>query len=297
LFRAAVFTNISQDHLDFHNDIDDYVNEKKKLFNMLSGNSYGISNKDDTYSHFFEKATDKPVLTYSINSKSNFKADDIKISVEGVIYNLDYSQNITEVKLNLTGYFNVYNSLAAFVLAYNEGVPVEVIKDVLKKTKGVSGRFEKIECGQDFTVIVDYAHTPDSLKNILKTVEEFADNRIITVFGCGGDRDRLKRPQMGEEAAQHSDFCIITSDNPRSEDPKKIIEDIIPGVKKYTKNYLIEIDRKAAIEKALKICEKHDILIIAGKGHETYQEINGTKISFDDKLIVKEYFNNGEKNV
>ncbi len=295
-FRAAVFTNISQDHLDFHNDINEYVEEKKKLFEMLPVDSYGVINKDDEYYKIFKKASKESIFSFSIDNNSDFKAYDIKVAAEGVSYCVDYFNNKSEINLNLTGLFNIYNSLAAYVVAYNEGVSIQVIKEALSKLQSVPGRFEKIECNQDFTIIVDYAHTPDSLENILKTAKKFAKKRIITVFGCGGDRDSLKRPLMGEKAALHSDICIITSDNPRSENPEKIIEDIRPGVEKFTKEYLVEIDRKMAIEKTLKLCKKNDILIIAGKGHETYQEINGNKVPFDDKLIVRNYFTNGEKN-
>ena len=184
----------------------------------------------------------------------------------------------------------MYNSLAALAVADGKNIPLpEAIKS-LETVQGVPGRFQPVEGSQDITIIVDYAHTSDSLINVLTTAREFAQGRLITVFGCGGDRDRTKRPLMGEAAAQYSDFCIITSDNPRSEEPEAIIADIIPGVERKIdkKGYKIIIDRKEAIKEAIQLAQKDDIIILAGKGHENYQEIKGKKYPFDDKLIAEE---------
>lgn len=288
-FRSAVFTNISQDHLDFHESMEEYVDEKKKLFAMLSSSSenYGLVNNDDLYHQHFEEASKVPVFKYAVDGSGDFKAQEVDVKPQGVSYTAFYPGGKISLNLKLTGLFSVYNSLAAFAVGFKEGIAPEIIKKALENITGVPGRFEKIECNQDFTVIVDYAHTPDSLKNVLETAKDFAKRRIITVFGCGGDRDRTKRPLMGEAAALNSDICVVTSDNPRSEDPEAIIEDIIPGVKKHTNSFKIEVDRKKAIKLALEMAQKNDIVIIAGKGHETYQEINGKKLPFDDKEVVK----------
>ena len=200
-----------------------------------------------------------------------------------------YQVQDLSLDLKLTGKFNVYNSLAALGVAKCMNIkPTEAIQS-LEKVEGISGRFQLVPGNQDFSIIVDYAHTADSLVNILTTAKEFAKKRIITVFGCGGDRDRTKRPLMGEAAATYSDFCFITSDNPRTEDPQDIIADILPGVEKIGKDkYKVIIDRKEAIKEAINLAERDDIIIIAGKGHETYQEIKEKKYPFDDKEIAQE---------
>jgi UDP-N-acetylmuramoyl-L-alanyl-D-glutamate--2,6-diaminopimelate ligase len=203
---------------------------------------------------------------------------------------VSYHVGTNPVKLQLTGKFNVYNSLAALTVALAEGVSLKDAIASLEKVSGIAGRFQLVEGTEDFAVIVDYAHTPDSLVNILTTAREFARGRIITVFGCGGDRDRSKRPLMGKAAAQYSDYCIVTSDNPRSEDPERIIKDILPGLEEIMDKdkYQTIIDRKRAIEEAINLARKDDIIIIAGKGHETYQEIKGRKYPFDDKRVAEE---------
>ncbi|MEN6462040.1 MAG: UDP-N-acetylmuramyl-tripeptide synthetase, partial [Syntrophomonas sp.] len=190
----------------------------------------------------------------------------------------------------------VYNALAAIAFALKEGIDPRVIKQALEKVQGVPGRFEQVDCGQDFTVIVDYAHTPDGLKNILETARQIVENRLITVFGCGGDRDRTKRPVMGEIAARYSNFCIITSDNPRSEDPQAIINDIVPGVNKVeSSRYSIIADRKEAIRHAIYLARPGDLIIIAGKGHETYQLVKDQVLDFDDRKVAAEFLK-GKKN-
>lgn len=293
-FRAGIFTNISHDHLDFHESLEEYIKEKNKLFKILNNSceSYGVINYDDKYACLFESVTRVPVIRYSVNKEGDFCARKVEVKAEGVSFLIEYPNGRISLNLRLTGLFSVYNSLAAFVVGYQEGIEPKTIKAALEKCTGVPGRFEKVDCGQNFTVIVDYAHSPVSLENILEAAKAFTVGRIITVFGCGGDRDRNKRPLMGEIAAKFSDITIVTSDNPRSEDPFIIIAGIEPGVKKYSNNYEIESNRKKAIELALSKAEKDDLVVIAGKGHETYQEIKGEKLPFDDRKVVENFLNN-----
>jgi UDP-N-acetylmuramyl-tripeptide synthetase len=214
----------------------------------------------------------------------------VEISSAGVKFNLKYTDRQIPVKLKLTGLFNVYNSLAAIAVGLVEGISIEGIIASLEKIAGIPGRFESVNGGNDYTVIVDYSHTPDSLENCLKTAKELARGRIITVFGCGGDRDRTKRPLMGEVAGRYSDIAIVTSDNPRCEEPEAIIDEIIPGLEKgpIAKPYLRITDRREAIFRAVQEAKSGDIIIIAGKGHEDYQLIGKQVLHFDDREVAQE---------
>ncbi|SMB96442.1 UDP-N-acetylmuramoylalanyl-D-glutamate--2,6-diaminopimelate ligase [Desulfonispora thiosulfatigenes DSM 11270] len=291
-FDIAVFTNLTQDHLDYHETMENYFNAKSKLFFELTNESskkqkkYAIINKDDEWGKLLLQKYRGNKISYSIEEDTDFKAEEIKISAKGVEYNV----NKTKVNLKLTGKFNVYNSLAALAVASSINIPLKKAIKTIEEINGVAGRFQVINNSCGFSVIIDYAHTADSLVNILTTAKEFVQNKIITVFGCGGDRDKSKRPKMGEAAAKYSDYCIVTSDNPRTENPEAIIKDILPGIQKEISNeqYEIIINRKDAIKKAVEVAHEGDIIIIAGKGHETYQEINGKKYPFDDKEIVEE---------
>lgn len=291
-FDIAVFTNLTQDHLDYHKSMEEYYKAKAKLFTNLGLNStknkkkIGIINGDDPWGQKLLAETTVEKLSYGVDKDVNLKAKEIKIASCGVNYHV----NNHKVNLMLTGKFNVYNSLAALAVAESQGIPLEKAIKSLESVTGIAGRFELVESTEDFVVIVDYAHTPDGLINILSTAEEFTKGRIITVFGCGGDRDRTKRPLMGKAAAEHSDYLIVTSDNPRTEDPQQIIKDILPGIEQQvsTNMYRVVVDRKKAIREAIKMAQKDDIIIIAGKGHETYQEINGKKYPFNDKKVAEE---------
>lgn len=286
-FEIAIFTNISQDHLDFHKSLDAYYNAKKKLF-LQSRNA--VINNDDLYGQRLVKELNIPVYTYGINQDdADFVASKIKITSKGVSFNIKSQGKNSQMFLKIPGKFSVYNGLAAATAASILNIGLNDIKNALSKVEGVPGRFELVDEGQGFAVIVDYAHTPDGLENILKTVKEFVQGRIITVFGCGGDRDRDKRPKMGRIAAELSDICVVTSDNPRSENPEDIIKEIEEGIIPVTSNYKKIIDRKAAIEYAVNFAEDKDVVVIAGKGHETYQEIAGKKIPFDDRKIARDY--------
>ena len=287
-FDGGIFTNLTQDHLDFHLDVDDYLRSKAVLFTQLgagrkTGPKYAVINVDSPYSGDIISLSAAPIVTYGLENPADLRATDIRVSSRGTAFRLSGRGMECNLSLKLAGRFNVYNALAACAVGLMENVPPEVIKAALEETTGVPGRFEPVNEGQDFGVIVDYAHTPDGLHNILKTAREITEGRVITVFGCGGDRDRTKRPLMGEAAALHSDFCIITSDNPRSEEPLAIIKDILPGVQKYSSEYRIIENRREAINEAIRMAGKGDTVIIAGKGHEDYQLVGSDVLHFDDR--------------
>lgn len=296
-YNIAVFTNLTQDHLDYHHTMEEYRNAKGLFFSQLGNsydkeqkeNKYAILNADDGAFEYYKRVTAAQVVTYGIDREADIRGTDIVISANGTGFTLSSFIGSIEINLQMIGKFSVYNALAAATAAIVEGISLEVIKKSLESITGVDGRFEAVNEGQDFTVIVDYAHTPDSLENVLKTVKEFSQGRIFCIFGAGGDRDRTKRPIMGEIATKYSDYAIVTSDNPRSEDPEKIIADILEGVKKSAanNNYIAITDRKSAIEYAVANATAQDVILIAGKGHETYQIIGSEVIHFDDKEIAK----------
>jgi len=210
--------------------------------------------------------------------------------LKGSSFQVDFPEGMLKFKVKLIGLFSVYNNLAAIAFGLSEGISPEVIRTALEKVEGVAGRFEQVPSRHDFTVVVDYAHTPDGLENILKTAREIVKNRLITVFGCGGDRDRTKRPLMGEIAARYSDFCVVTSDNPRSEEPEAIIADIVPGLDRVDNSrYAIIVDRREAIRHAVHLGKTGDLIIVAGKGHETYQLVKGEVLDFDDRKVVAKF--------
>lgn len=303
-FDVAVFTNLTQDHLDFHSTMEKYLAAKAKLFQVLGQNvrkkrgKYAIINNDDPVSQQLAEMTSVPVITYGMKNKADVRAEQVKVTAAGVSYQLRYKEQLIPVNLKLTGVFNVYNSLAAISVGLVENIPISSIINSLERIPGISGRLEKVEAGQDFTVIVDYCHTPDGLDNCLRTAREIAEGRVITVFGCGGDRDRTKRPIMGEVAGHLSDLVIVTSDNPRTEEPQRIIQDILPGLKKAvgSKEHLEEVDRRKAIYTAVQKAQKGDVVVIAGKGHEDYQIIGDRVFPFDDRQValeaIKERLNN-----
>jgi len=294
-FDVAVFTNITQDHLDFHGTMDNYLAAKGKLFAGLEKNGvkkhrkYGIINKDDPHHQYLIERTNGVVITYGVENQADLMAYQINIQGSGVTFDVTTPRGTVRIRLSTTGMFSVYNALAAIAVGLVEGIDLEVIKKALEGVRGVAGRFEPVDEGQDFAVIVDYAHTPDGLENILKTAREFAEGRIITVFGCGGDRDKTKRPIMGRVAAQLSDFSVITSDNPRSEDPAAILDEVEAGAKEVvgSEKYVKLADRREAIEYAVKLAKAGDIVIIAGKGHETYQIIGDQTLDFDDREVAR----------
>lgn len=288
-FDGAVFTNLTQDHLDYHQTMDQYEESKLKLFKgMAEDGKYAVINGDDPYAADFIRAAGDNYHTYAIKHPADVKAVNLKTDLKGSRFQVVADQEFA-VKVNQIGLFNVYNTLAAISIALYEGIDPLTIQSALEKVEGVAGRFEQVDCGQDFTVVVDYAHTPDGLENILKTGRQLTKNRLITVFGCGGDRDRTKRPLMGKIAAKYSDFCIVTSDNPRGEEPEAIIDDIVPGLNEIKDSRYARIaDRRDAIEHAIRLARKGDLIIIAGKGHETYQLVKDKVLDFDDRQVARE---------
>ena len=285
-FNVGVFTNLTQDHLDYHHTFADYFAAKAKLFKTLTG--IAVINYDDGHGLNMAAQSRGPVVSYGVEQPTQLSAHNIHVSNTGVNYLLVSPYGERELKLNLTGHFNVYNSLAAAGACLVEGVSLDMIKRGLEAVVGVPGRFESIENEFGFGIIVDYAHTPDGLENILKTARQLTKGRIVLVFGAGGDRDKGKRPVMGRVAAELADVTIITSDNPRSEDPLSICRDIEEGFLAAAPDgdCVIVLDRREAIKYAISTAEDSDIVLIAGKGHETYQEFKNTKIHFDDREEV-----------
>ncbi|MBH0170681.1 UDP-N-acetylmuramoyl-L-alanyl-D-glutamate--2,6-diaminopimelate ligase [Fictibacillus sp. 18YEL24] len=291
-FDIAVFTNLTQDHLDYHKNMEEYQFAKSLLFSQM-GNTYNRSdrkvavlNNDDPASKMFERVTSAQVVSYGIDNDSDVRATDILIGSQGTTFKLQTPIGSREVTLKLIGKFSVYNVLAATTACLLSGLDLDQILASLKEVTGVSGRFEPVIAGQDFTVIVDYAHTPDSLENVLRTIKEFATGKITAIVGCGGDRDKTKRPLMAGIAANLADHAIFTSDNPRTEDPLQILKDMEEGVD--DGNYVTIPDRKKAIEHAVEKARANDVILIAGKGHETYQIIGKDILEFDDRIVARE---------
>lgn len=288
-FNVGIFTNLTKEHLDYHQSIENYYNAKKKLFYMTS--KCNIINIDDKYGRKLIKeisTLDTPLLTYGIEYESDIYATDIVYSATGVIFSLNTPKGNIKVNMNIPGKFTIYNGLAAASCAYAYGIDLNDIKLGLEQIKGVKGRFEVIPTDKDFTVIIDFAHTADALEKILNVIDDFSEGRKIIVFGAGGDRDISKRAPMGEVAGTHCDLCIVTSDNPRTEDPQQIIDHIIEGIKKVNGDYIAIVDRKEAIEYAIKNSKPKDIILLAGKGHESYIIIGDTTFPFDERKIVLE---------
>ncbi|KPU44041.1 UDP-N-acetylmuramoyl-L-alanyl-D-glutamate--LD-lysine ligase [Oxobacter pfennigii] len=287
-FNSGIFTNLTRDHLDFHETFENYFNAKLKLF---KSSKTAIINIDDEYGRKMKDNIEIPVITYAEKERADVWATDVEITANFSKFILNYKEEKKEIMLPMPGRFNVYNALAAAASCISEGISLEDIKKGLEEIKGVPGRSEVIDSGRGFTVIIDYAHTPDGLENILNTVREYVQGRVITIFGCGGDRDKTKRTIMGEVAAKLSEIAIVTSDNPRSEDPEAIIKDILPGVIKINKEYFVIPDRKEAIKRAINLGKEGDVIVVAGKGHETYQVLKDKTIDFDEKQIINEILN------
>lgn len=292
-FNIGIFTNLTPEHLDFHKNLEEYRATKEKLFYKTS--LANIINIDDNSGSIIKNNIEKlkvPVYTYGINNEADFMASNIKLYPHGVSYILKTPTYTDEIYVNIPGKFTVYNTLGVIAACYVLKIPIEIIKDKLKSNRGVEGRFESVENTKEFNVIVDYAHTPDALENILISAKEFVKGKVIVVFGCGGDRDKTKRPIMGKIAQDNSDIVIITSDNPRTENPNLIIKDILSGIDTSNENYIIMENRREAIYKAIELANTNDLVIIAGKGHEDYQIIGTTKHHFDDKEVAKEAIEN-----
>ena len=295
-FDTAVFTNLTQDHLDYHKTLENYKLAKARLFDLLSDRSNQKQNKtavvnidDGAGSTMLEHAACSHI-TYAIHKAADLQAQDIHVHAGGADFTIAGAFGTMPLQLKITGIFNVYNVMSAVGAALAEHIDPACIRQTLQEFRSVPGRFELVDEGQDFSVIVDYAHTPDGLENILHTARQIAKKRIITVFGCGGDRDRTKRPIMGHIAAELSDVVIATSDNPRTEDPEFILSQVEAGVRETlgSKQHEKITDRRTAIFRAVELAEPEDIVVIAGKGHEDYQILKDRTIHFDDKEVARE---------
>lgn len=296
-YDTAVFTNLTQDHLDFHKTFENYLAAKGKLFQQVSAAGQhkkgkgAVINIDDPYGKRIMDLNSAPLITYGTKGAGTLEGENLTITSKTSAYDVAYEGKAYPIHMKITGLFNVYNTLAAIGACLFEGVSMEAIIDALSTFTAVPGRFELIEEGQPFAVVVDYAHTPDGLENILKTAKKIVDNKILVVFGCGGDRDATKRPIMGRIAAQYGDTIYVTSDNPRTEDPVKIVEQVAEGVKEALRDgssYEVVVDRKTAIFEAIKAAQPGDVVIIAGKGHENYQILKDKTIHFDDREVARE---------
>ncbi|RKN83837.1 UDP-N-acetylmuramoyl-L-alanyl-D-glutamate--2,6-diaminopimelate ligase [Paenibacillus ginsengarvi] len=293
-FRTAVFTNLTHDHLDFHGTMEAYRHAKGLLFSWLGSGfaadpekrTFAILNADDQASDYFRSVTAAQVITYGIKAQADVRAEGVKLKNGGTAFELVTFAGTVNVKLRMVGLFNVYNALAAAACALAEHTPLPTVRKGLEQLEGVPGRMEVVDEGQSFLVLVDYAHTPDSLDNALSTVKQFAEGQVITVFGCGGDRDRTKRPVMGKIASTYSDRIMVTSDNPRSESPEAILQEIERGLVEGgadSSRYELIADRREAIRRAIGLAGAGDVVVIAGKGHETYQITGGSTVHFDDR--------------
>jgi UDP-N-acetylmuramoyl-L-alanyl-D-glutamate--2,6-diaminopimelate ligase len=292
-FAAAVFTNLTRDHLDFHADMDDYFRAKRRLFEMLPPAAPSLLNLDDPRGQALAEAGGRPV-TYAINRPADITPGPLSFSLAGLTFDVRTPRGALHVRSKLVGRPNVYNILAAASTATALDVPFDAIERGIEKLDGVPGRFQVVSGAKDeVTVVVDYAHTDDALRNLLETARPLAPGRLITVFGCGGDRDRTKRPLMGAVAGRLSDLIVITSDNPRSEDPARIIEEVQRGITPDTRRdsgqrVMAIVDRRAAIAKAIELAQPGDVVLVAGKGHEKYQVIGDRVLPFDDVAVSRE---------
>ena len=286
-FDIAAFTNLTEDHLDFHKTMDAYCDAKAELFRRCDK---AVVNADDSYAGRILAAAECPVLTTSVAAEGDIRAENLELLAEGIRFCAVSEGTEVEVQLPIPGKFTVYNALTVLGIAKQLGISLEDCAQALKTAEGIKGRVEVVPTpGMPYSVLIDYAHTPDGLENVLSSVKDFCKGRLISVFGCGGDRDPMKRPVMGEIGVRLSEIAIITSDNPRTEAPMAIIEDILKGVKQEYGEYIVMEDRRAAIRYAMDIAEKDDIIVLAGKGHETYQEINGHKYHLDEREEVADH--------
>ncbi len=285
-YELGVFTNLTQDHLDYHGTMENYMLAKKELFSMCRT---GIVNLDDAWAEAMAEGVPCPLLTYSAkNDAADYVARNIRHRADGVDFELVGVGQIGRVNMKIPGQFSVYNGLCAATVCLALGMPFDQVVEALSAAEGVKGRAEVVPTGRDFTVVIDYAHTPDGLDNICRTLKACCSGRLVTLFGCGGDRDKTKRPLMGAVAAELSDYLVVTSDNPRSEDPAAIIEDILVGLQDKNTPYTVVENRIEAIRWAIAHAQPGDTILLAGKGHETYQILNTGTIHLDEREVVAE---------
>jgi UDP-N-acetylmuramoyl-L-alanyl-D-glutamate--2,6-diaminopimelate ligase len=297
-FKVAVFTNLTRDHLDYHLTMENYYAAKKKLFDGHLGEkpASSVINIDDEYGARLAnelKLNNQKIVTFAQNNSADLTAENVEVSlIKGTSFDLKTPNGERKIRSPLVGKPHVYNMLAATAVALELGYDLDKICDGLKRCVGAPGRFERVQHDGDFAVVVDYAHSDDALLNTLKTARELTSGKIITVFGCGGNRDKTKRAPMGEIAGNHSDLVIVTSDNPRTENPLQIISEIEVGLQKTNGQYLVVSDRREAIHQAIAKAKSNDVVLIAGKGHETYQIVGNDKFHFDDREIAREALEN-----
>ena len=283
-FDVAAFTNLTEDHLDFHKTMDEYCAAKAELFRRCDR---AVVNRDDGYAQQILQAAACPVLTTSVAGDGDLQAVDVSLHAQGVRFTAKLGQQQARVELPIPGRFTVHNALTVLGITSQLGLPLEDCAQALGSCQGVKGRVEVVPTpGKPYSILIDYAHTPDGLENVLRSVRDFCKGRLIAVFGCGGDRDPMKRPIMGSIGVKLSDLAIITSDNPRTEEPSSILADILKGIKKEDGEYIVIEDRRKAIKYAMDIGKKDDIIVLAGKGHETYQDIGGHKYHLDEREEV-----------
>jgi UDP-N-acetylmuramoyl-L-alanyl-D-glutamate--2,6-diaminopimelate ligase len=289
-FHTAVFTNLTRDHLDFHQTMENYFAAKQMLFTGAGASAppFAVINRDDSYGLKIEVGGETKVLWYGLGKDATVRARHISSSFEGLRFEVQAEGKHFLVQSPLIGRINVYNILAACGVGLSYGLPAETIARGIANCQAVPGRFERVDEGQPFVVAVDYAHTDDALRNVISMARSLQPKRVVTLFGCGGDRDRTKRPLMGQVAAELSDLVVLTSDNPRSEDPLDIMNDVLVGIRRKDTPCLVEPDRTAAIRRAIEEARPGDILILAGKGHETYQIVKDRTIPFDDREVARD---------
>ncbi len=293
-FSSAIFTNLTQDHLDYHHDFETYFQAKRKLFSGTHHPKHSIINGDDAYGRrlFLELEKKADVSLYGINEPAGFRAQNIKMELNGTRFDLIHGDKVIPITTQLILKHNIYNLLASLTTLYKEGFELSSLISSLSQFQSVPGRMERINEGQNFYLFVDYAHTPDGLFNVLSSVQNLKKNRLISVFGCGGDRDRTKRPLMGEIANRLSDIVILTTDNPRTEKPEEILSEIKAGIKEVKAEIIVCQDRQAAIAQAIEIAQPNDLVFIFGKGHEDYQIIGREKFPFSDQNVARQYLRN-----
>ena len=289
-FHTTVFTNLTRDHLDFHGDMNAYFAAKQLLFDGAGGARprYAVLNREDEWARRIKLHPQTEVLWYGLGPETDLRPRHIAGGFGGLRFDVQFGKQRFPIESPLIGKINVYNILAACAAGFSYGLSPEVIARGIASLKAVPGRFERVDEGQPFVVAVDYAHTDDALRNVISVARGLNPKRVITLFGCGGDRDRAKRPLMGQAAAEASDFVVLTSDNPRSEDPLAIMNDALVGIRRVDVPHVVEPDRQAAIRSALKEAREGDIVILAGKGHETYQVLKDKTIDFDDRVVARE---------
>ena len=286
-YDVCAFTNLTEDHLDFHKTMEAYGAEKAKLFSRCNK---AVINADDEWAKLMESGATCPVLTTSLDKNADLRAEDVRLRADGVAFTALYGEEKARVELPIPGKFTVYNALSVLGIALQLGLPLLDAAKALLTAKGVKGRVEVVPTpNKPYTVLIDYAHTPDGLYNVLSSEKGYCKGRLIAVFGCGGDRDPMKRPIMGKIGTDIADIAVLTSDNPRTEDPNAILQDVLKGVDGSKTNYVVIENRPKAIHYAMDIGQKDDIIVLAGKGHETYQEICGVKYPMDERDIVRDY--------